>query len=546
MNPATKKICTVCEYETPNKASMNLHMRKEHSDTMITEEKVVLVIDGENDDDVKKVVNETDINDHEDGNKKKEKNSFGKVTKPLKRFKCDECEFSTKNKTYLPKHKENVHSNKKENRKRGKPEKSLKSSSAISSPEPKIMKVDENVDRNKTNIEQDEDDDTILEQQLKNLKDPDNTDFRKETHHVIKMKEAKIQELIEKVKQLEVKVLDNEYNKKAVDNMKTNYSLLEKECKILKDENEKLKGNKENTETMDELPNESPAPKESDKQEYCTWTTSEAVCSFSGTKGEVEKHMKDHGIVNMKCDVCRMVFSDRATFDVHLEIGHIQTESDQENEPKFNCNKCQFQGISEDTLKTHIEVMKHHDSFQCRNCNQEFTDFPDLMMHRKADHTKKCKKFPKCDLGDECWYQHPDNPMETNETYTVVVAPGCTKFECRVCNEKFEEKPSLMKHRKLTHAATVSMCREFANNSCSRGDSKCWYRHQTNVKALSQGVQPHILVDPHQVVPQINSNVDFPQITQQQEPPGQTQTQNKDFMVQMLEMMAQMLRSMKQ
>ena len=73
-----------------------------------------------------------------------------------------------------------------------------------------------------------------------------------------------------------------------------------------------------------------------------------------------------------------------------------------ENESKFTFNKCQFQGNSEATLKTHIEVTKHHDSFQCRNCNKEFTDFPDLMMHRKADHTRKCEKFPKFDRGDDC------------------------------------------------------------------------------------------------------------------------------------------------
>ena len=300
----------MCEYETTNKASINLHMRKEHGDTTTKEKKVVLVIDGENDGDVKRVVNEIEINDHDDkDNKKKEKNSFGKVTKPLKRFKCDLCEFSTKNKTYLPKHIENVHTNKKESRKRGKPEKLFRSSSTISSPEPKVLKVDEDVDLNKTKMEQDEDDDTILRQQLKNLKDPDNTDFRKETHHVIRQKEVKIQELSEKVKQLEAKVLENEYTKKAVDNLQANYSLLKNECKLLKDENEKLKCNKKVTETMDELPNESPEPKES-----------------------------------CKCDVCGKVFSDKAAFEVHLEIGHIQTESEQEIEAVSEIEECSLWG----------------------------------------------------------------------------------------------------------------------------------------------------------------------------------------------------------
>ena len=247
-----------------------------------------------------------------------------------------------------------------------------------------------------------------------------------------------------------------------------------------------------------------------------------------------------------QCDHCHKKFIRNDVLLTHIRVDHqvkptedarlVEEAQMVENESKFNCNKCQFQGNSEDILKNHIEVTKHHDSFQCRNCNKEFTEFPDLMKHRKADHGRKCKKFPKCDRGDDCWYQHPDTPMETNQTPSVVVAPASSEHGCRVCSDKFDNKPSLMKHRKTAHAATVSVCRESMNGSCPRGDNKCWYRHQTNLEASPQQVQAQ-----PQGVPNIQSFVDFPQAPHLQEPPGQTS--NQEFMVQMLHMMAQMVKN---
>ena len=237
MNPISKKSCKFCEYSSPSGASMAVHIRTEHKNnetkkvteeniavmdvtedvtkvkdvdvvsdvTDVTETKVtetlnvrkehvedktdmnkVIVID---DSEVKNEVIEAGNNIDVKVSETTEKNKVKKVTKAVKKFKCDKCEFSTKNSAYLPKHKENMHKNKREDRKRPKPD---QTSSTSSSPDPKIRKVDENEDLNKTVKT---DDEKGLSNQLMN---PDNTNYIEETNKVIIMKTNEIVTLTEK------------------------------------------------------------------------------------------------------------------------------------------------------------------------------------------------------------------------------------------------------------------------------------------------------------------------------------------------------------
>jgi len=226
-----------------------------------------------------------------------------------------------------------------------------------------------------------------------------------------------------------------------------------------------------------------------------------------------------------QCDQCHKMFTHNNTLLQHKNTEHKTASPEPAvKEPSFNCNKCQFQGNSEDNLKNHIKTTKHQDSFKCNDCEEVFTEFPDLMVHRKAKHTKKCKNLPRCTRGDSCWYSHPEHntSVETDEATTTIVE---TQNECKVCHKKFESKHVLMKHRKSDHATTVSICREFLHSSCSRGDDRCWYRHQTNKQPSPQEEQLQSRVTPRQVVPQINSTVDFPQAHQLKEPPSNMNNQ---------------------
>ena len=49
---------------------------------------------------------------------------------------------------------------------------------------------------------------------------------------------------------------------------------------------------------------------------------------------------------------------------------------------------------------------------------------------------------------------------------------------CRICDESFQSKPSLMLHRKQKHADFVATCRNFKENKCQFTDLKCWWSHR--------------------------------------------------------------------
>ena len=170
---------------------------------------------------------------------------------------------------------------------------------------------------------------------------------------------------------------------------------------------------------------------------------------------------------------------------------------------EFNCDNCDFQGMSDPELKNHMTVKHSMETFncpnccvkfktshdienhicesrnikeknrlmkiKCRNCDEEFNSKPDLMIHRKVNHLELvavCRKKAegKCIYTDaSCWWKH--EPIND------------TKIECYYCDSEFVSKSDLMKHRKDNHVKTVKPCRQFLTGSCRFSDELCWFRH---------------------------------------------------------------------
>ena len=126
-------------------------------------------------------------------------------------------------------------------------------------------------------------------------------------------------------------------------------------------------------------------------------------------------------------------------------------------EGEFNCFQCDFQGTQQSQLSKHIQL-KH--SIQCRNCDKFFRSKPELMVHRKTEHygtVAPCKKGSSCEFTERCWWKHKkmvskdiecyfcEDSFETkaqvmlhrkaNHTKTV---KNCTKFENESCTKNEE------------------------------------------------------------------------------------------------------------
>jgi hypothetical protein len=68
------------------------------------------------------------------------------------------------------------------------------------------------------------------------------------------------------------------------------------------------------------------------------------------------------------------------------------------------------------------------------------------------------------DLGEHMFEFHPEKYM--------------SKINCHYCDDSFDNKESLMKHRKEAHAEKVQQCIFFSAGSCDYGEELCWFNHE--------------------------------------------------------------------
>ena len=142
------------------------------------------------------------------------------------------------------------------------------------------------------------------------------------------------------------------------------------------------------------------------------------------------------------CDICIFQCASQIQLKSHMNIKHSE----------FNCDECDFQGTSMLQLNKHtnlkhaVKGQKQEEVIKCRNCDEQFSEKWNLMNHRKLNHIEtiafcKNKLEDNCPFSDQkCWWNH--QKVENNKDDSI---------ECYVCNEHFETKSSMMKHRKANH-----------------------------------------------------------------------------------------------
>ena len=199
------------------------------------------------------------------------------------------------------------------------------------------------------------------------------------------------------------------------------------------------------------------------------------------TKSLLEAHMRNKhnqqsDIRSYSC-ICENVFVTQEKLDEHYQNNHI--------EKHFLCDDCDFQATTGLILKKHMQQVHHRPSelmlsdelgsfLKCRDCDNEFTSKPDLMDHRRDNHSeliRKCKYLREgtCRYPDSvCWYNH-DTQQKAPETNNE------GRFKCHTCENKYSSKSQLMKHRKLVHPDILPLCKD--GNRCTFSRDECRFRH---------------------------------------------------------------------
>ena len=159
-------------------------------------------------------------------------------------------------------------------------------------------------------------------------------------------------------------------------------------------------------------------------------------------------------------------------------------------EPQFNCKDCYFQGTEKGELEKHItlkhtiNMSKQEDAIKCRICGETFKTKWHLMNHRKKDHmfsVALCRNnlSGKCNFtADLCWWNHAERTDD--------------HIGCFVCGENFDNRSSLMVHRKLQHARIVKMCNKFEEMKCSFDAKSCWFKHGEEENVANESNEKNI------------------------------------------------------
>ena len=212
-------------------------------------------------------------------------------------------------------------------------------------------------------------------------------------------------------------------------------------------------------------------------------------CCVYTTQSENDlKHHKDskHPAIT-NCKVCNVGFKNNSEMESHKKEVHSKRT-------ELNCDECQFQANTVPELKKHLNTRKHRaalgvnestlgDTLKCKDCKQEFSDFWNLMNHRRDMHPEKrrrCRNEVKgeCEFDDKgpngCWWSH------SNKSSNLNTSKHMTNQTCSICKKEFPNKYVLMMHKKEDHEDSVPLCRNLKNGGCDF--QKCWFRHKDIIK----------------------------------------------------------------
>ena len=101
-------------------------------------------------------------------------------------------------------------------------------------------------------------------------------------------------------------------------------------------------------------------------------------------------------------------------------------------------------------------------------------------MHLESVAFCRNKAIEKCPFTSEkCWWKHT-NKAELSDHTINHTADKIIK--CSLCQTQFENKGSMMLHRKKEHKTAVKNCNQFQENNCRYGKEGegCWFVHLQN------------------------------------------------------------------
>ena len=115
----------------------------------------------------------------------------------------------------------------------------------------------------------------------------------------------------------------------------------------------------------------------------------------------MKTHTENHSIKAIyKCQKCENEFNDQEVLNTHVETHNTKNE--------VQCNKCDE--IYSDMSKLRRHDWRTHRNIECNICGKNLKSRQEIGEHRKTEHKMdkkiKCKFYPDCIDGNECFFIH--------------------------------------------------------------------------------------------------------------------------------------------
>ena len=143
-------------------------------------------------------------------------------------------------------------------------------------------------------------------------------------------------------------------------------------------------------------------------------------------KEEASKH-KQIDCLNskFKCDTCDCSFDDSKKLSQHIKI-HTKVQ-------EYKCCKCEKTYTEMNKLRRHD--WRSHRKIECTICGEQLESRDQIGTHRKIAHKMtqkiKCKFFPECLDGDECFFVHNEiSSQEKSDIRYCTEGENCKNQSC--------------------------------------------------------------------------------------------------------------------
>ncbi|XP_055636611.1 testis-specific zinc finger protein topi isoform X2 [Toxorhynchites rutilus septentrionalis] len=146
--------------------------------------------------------------------------------------------------------------------------------------------------------------------------------------------------------------------------------------------------------------------------------------------------------VCLKCLHCGIIFGSLNTMMEHLDTVHWEYELEATNGIYMDGDKIR--------LRQAFRIVILSTIFQCEFCEKYFSDLPALYRHESLHDPKMGYECTLCEIRVstvEVLLYHRLNECMFRKAWKAEFGDLCRYFSCNVCDEQFENLPSLYEHR---------------------------------------------------------------------------------------------------